>query len=611
MGWTLPRAETDSEDVLHGLNSANPVSARPTSAPVAPVTPPDSASSTTPPRLPLVRAVEVVAPEPPEAKRRSRTPRVAAIIVTWNRHKALDIVLRALAAQEFPAGSLDVVVVDNASTDGTVEFLVSTWAPAAVVDNSTTAAHHPEFSVASGRTTDRDDCSQGERGFRSLTVVRNHHNLGGCGGFNTGLAFLEAHMDRPGEPLDYAWLVDDDIDLPPGALAQLLKTGEADPTIGLVGSRTVDFADRRTTIETTIYFDHQTGLMGPDPAPTHPEHAAHLQWVTAAGGTRGELPFTGVRPVDVVSACSLLARWNAVKRVGFWDHRYFIYCDDADWCLRFPRAGFRVVLDLDAVVYHTYWLSKLTPVRAYYAQRNLLWLIQKNFSGRELRRITMRRLAALLLESRKAMTHCRLFHAEIIRRTAQDIITGRGGKLDDEGPAFLPLLEAFDRAAALRAGATVTVMCSHPESIRWAEELRLRVHYALADAGRVADRPRWVYMVRDNVPDPAVEMPSAHNYERPERIVFAPNRDSKWAAQRPFLRDPPTAVVVFDQHNDFPLLRSRGNIHIDRRRAGAAQYERDGIGPRLAFLWRWAVTAVRCGWYGLRVKPYVNAGKYG
>jgi GT2 family glycosyltransferase len=512
----------------------------------------------------------------------------------------VDIVLKALARQRFPLSQLDVVVVDNGSSDGTVDTLAAAWDPQAIVENPTAAAHEPQFSR--GAPT----ASGGSHAFASLTIIRNQHNLGGCGGFNTGLAFVESHLDRPADPLSYVWLVDDDVDLPENALSQLVATGESDPMIGLIGSRTVDFADRETTIETTIYFDHENGWMGPDPTPAHPRHADHAQWVGRTGGTRGKLAFSGVRPVDVVSACSLLARWSAVKRVGFWDARFFIYCDDADWCLRFSRAGFRVVLDLDAVVYHTYWLSKLTPARAYYSQRNLLWLIQKNFAGAPLRRSTLRRLIALLRDSRKAAMHCRLFHAEIIRRTAHDIVTGRGGKLDNEGPAHLPLAAAFDQASALRAAATVLVMCSHPESVEWADQLRVRLAYALIDSGRPEAMPRFVYMVRDSVPDP-----DRGEQARPQRIVFSPNRGSKWRAQRSMLRSPPTAVVVFDQHNDFPLIRSRANLHIDRRRPTEAQLERDGIRPRLAFLARWAGTAAKSLLYALRVRPYVRTGKYG
>jgi hypothetical protein len=129
------------------------------------------------------------------------------------------------------------------------------------------------------------------------------------------------------------------------------------------------------------------------------------------------------------------------------------------------------------------------------------------------------------------------------------------------------------------------------------------------DAGRAGDMPRFIYMVRDTVKDTPAEEPERQ--VRPERIVFSPNRSSKWRSQRAMLGAPPEAVLIFDQHNDFPLIRSRGNIHLDRRRPGMAQVERDGLGLRLAFLRRWAATAVRSAWYAMRVRPYVRKGKYG
>jgi GT2 family glycosyltransferase len=534
-------------------------------------------------------------------------PRVGAIIVTWNRKHAVDTVLHALSRQRF-GGRLDVVVIDNGSTDGTAAFLTEHWTPDHIVDNPTAAAHEPAFrELPPDDLPDRNGHPRGA--IATLMLIRNTHNLGGCGGFNTGLAFLERSIDTVERPLDYAWLVDDDVDLPENALSQLARTAERDQTIGLVGSRTVDFDDRKTTIETTIYFDFENGWMGPDPQPGHRLFEQHQRWAAETGGTRGRLPFRGVRDVDVVSACSLLARWSAVKKVGFWDRRYFIYCDDADWCLRFGKAGYRVVCDLDAVVFHTYWLSKLTPVRAYYSQRNLVWMIQKLLPRAKVRRAVFRRLAALLVDSRKAATHCRLFHAEIIRRTAHDIVTGRGGKLDTEGPITKPLIAAFDEGGALRATARVLVMCSHPESIAWADDLRTRIAYALTDAGRAQDQPEWIYMVRDYVPDNP--RPNALGIPHPRRIVFAPTRDSKWEAQRDFLREPADAVVVFDQSNELPLIRSRFNIHIDRRRPDVAQTERDGWRPRLRFYARWADTACRCLLYTLAARPRAHDGKYG
>lgn len=550
-----------------------------------------------------------------------RTPRVAAMIVTWNRGWAADRVLRSLAGLEFPLSALDVIVVDNGSTDGTAALIETTWMPDRVVDNATASAERPAF-VPAGRGGDDGapragsadaDGAGSVHPFGSLTLVRNAENLGGCGGFNTALAVADL-IDRDGADwlpraaaLDYVWFVDDDVEVPPGALSQLVRTAESDSTIGLVGSRTVDFDDRETTIETTIYFDFERGWMGPEPTATHRLAASHRQWADGVGGTRGRLAFEGVREVDVVSACSLLARWSAVSRVGFWDRRFFIYCDDADWCLRVARAGYRVVCDLDAVVYHTHWLAKLTPTRGYYASRNLIWMIQKQFAGMALKRAMLRRLVALLRESRKAASHCRLFHAEIIRRSALDAVLGRGGKLDDEGPRPTTTLEAMDRAGVLRADAEVAVMCSHAESIRWADALRERVSAALVKLGRAGDGPRWTYVVRSTVEDP----PGPEGLARAARIVFEPNRWSKLRAQWRYVRRPADAVVVFNQHNDFPMLRSRQNLHIDPRRGDLAQLEPDGLAVRARFVARWAWALARCVLFAARARRFAPQDRYG
>ena len=51
--------------------------------------------------------------------------------------------------------------------------------------------------------------------------------------------------------------------------------------------------------------------MDPDPPAHHRLHASHAQWLREVGSTRGTGPYRGVRDVDVVAACSLLARWEA------------------------------------------------------------------------------------------------------------------------------------------------------------------------------------------------------------------------------------------------------------------------------------------------------------
>lgn len=540
----------------------------------------------------------------------TRAPSIAVLMVTWNRKGPLNQILGSLSRQTFPVSRVDIVVVDNASTDGTLEALVERWRPDRVVENPTTAAHEPRFSAP--RATGPGGNTGG---FRSFTVVRNHANFGGCGGFNTAFAYADSVLDDASRAADdrpdYVWLVDDDADLPPDALEKLVTTAERDGSIGIVGSRTVDMSDRDTTIETTIYFDHERGLMSDEPSPSHRLGASHREWISRVGATKGRHTYTGERDVDVVSACSLLARWTGVKKVGFWDYRYFIYCDDADWCLRFAKAGYRVVLNLDALVFHTPWHHKLTPTRAYYAQRNMLWLLQKLLPADEVRRVTLRRLGGALKDGLHAALRRRLFHAEIYRRTAQDVVSTNWGKLDRDGPAAEDVVPGLDRIGALRRGAKIAVMCPRHDSPQWADELRERVSAHLAEHGREASGPEWVYIVRNDIPDPTAGLRDEVTGQVASRVIYSFRKRSKIRRQIGLLFSPPTAVVVFDQTNDFPLVRGTWNVHIDRRQPGKAQIERDGLGPRLAYAARWLRTAAASAWYAARVRPYEPKGRYG
>lgn len=514
------------------------------------------------------------------AETNAMTTRVAAIIVTWNRRELVSAVLEALTHQSIGAGVIDLIVVDNHSTDGTLEALVERWSPDRVVDNRTAHAHEPRFESR--------DVPRGPNrgGFRSLTIVRNADNLGGCGGFNTGFEYIAHAFDGDaargaGIDPDFVWLVDDDIDVAPDTLERLVATMRSDARIGLVGSRTKDYNSREDTIETTIYFDPETGFMADHPASGHRLESSHAEWVGRVGGPKGRHEFGGVREVDIVSACSMLARWSAVREIGFWDYRYFIYCDDADWCLRFARAGYRIVCDLDSVIYHTPWHHKLTPARLYYAQRNILWVIQKVLEPQRARRVLEMRVRGLMRDALHAALHRRLFHAEIIRRSVEDAVMGRWGKLDDQGPKAEALATAFARLGLDVPGARVAVLCSASDSLGWSRELREALGPRFADIS-------WTEIVRNDVP--------GHDTAAPvgvKRLVYSGRMRSKLRRQVALLAAPLRAVVVFDQSNDFPLLVGGHNLHIDRKSPAMVQVEEDGLGPRLEFLSRWVATRLR------------------
>ncbi len=128
-------------------------------------------------------------------------PLVTAVVVTYNRKELLRQCLRAVHAQGWPCDR--VIVVDNASTDGTRDLV-------------------------------REE-------FPSVELLALETNVGGAGGFHEGLR--RAHADGA----DWIWLMDDDTIPKPGALSELLAARErleglADPL--LLASR-VEWSDGR------------------------------------------------------------------------------------------------------------------------------------------------------------------------------------------------------------------------------------------------------------------------------------------------------------------------------------------------------------------------------
>ena len=55
---------------------------------------------------------------------------------------------------------------------------------------------------------------------------------------------------------------------------------------------------------------------------------------------------------NVISGALMLVPRNAMERVGNWDERYFLHCEDLDLCMRFHDSGWKILFVPDAVVTH-------------------------------------------------------------------------------------------------------------------------------------------------------------------------------------------------------------------------------------------------------------------
>ncbi len=86
------------------------------------------------------------------------------------------------------------------------------------------------------------------------------------------------------------------------------------------------------------------------------------------------------------SGCAALYKREMLDEIGLFDESFFLYCEDTDLGLRARWAAWECVYAPDAVVEHRYSHSagRASPLKAYYVERNRLFLLAKNFPPRML-----------------------------------------------------------------------------------------------------------------------------------------------------------------------------------------------------------------------------------
>ncbi len=233
---------------------------------------------------------------------------VSVIVVNWNTSGYLRRCLTALLASEGDY-ALEIIVVDNASSDDSLEML-------------------------------RNE-------FPFVRVIANQTNSGFASANNQGLALATGRL---------LLLLNPDTEIAPGALSEMVRFLEQNPRAGAVGPR---LTGQRGRI--------QGGAAGYEPSlRTVFNHASFLyracpRWFPgvwlAVRQYRRAAPFR----VDWVSGAALMVRRVVVDEVGILDDKFFMYAEDVDWCRRMREAGWEVYCLPNTHVMHFIGASAKQP----------------------------------------------------------------------------------------------------------------------------------------------------------------------------------------------------------------------------------------------------------
>jgi GT2 family glycosyltransferase len=314
----------------------------------------------------------------------TRRPRVAIIILAWNRADEVATCLESFACVDYP--NYEVVVVDNASADGT---------PAMVRER-----------------------------FPWATLIVNAENYGFCKGNNVGLRYALEHGAQ------YVMLLNQDTKMTPTVLSELVRVMESDPRIAITGAKNLLMEDPR-------YTWGKYGVLSWGPL-----------LVRTVGNLLPDEPVASPQDVDWVIGNGCMMRREALERVGLLDEMFFQLEEDVDWCTCARELGYRVVFVDAAAIYHkgssSGDVSKAVVFHyGYFLGRNAILFARKHATVLEWARLLAMMTGGLIL---RALFHGSRAAYSALRgqRVVVDgIIDGfRGGRLRPDhitvrvGPAF-------------------------------------------------------------------------------------------------------------------------------------------------------------------------------
>lgn len=209
----------------------------------------------------------------------SRRPTVLAIVLNYDGREMTLATVASLLGLDYPG--LEILVVDNGSSDGS-------------------------------------DAAVGEA-FPTVRRLRTAVNLGISGGLNLGFRVGLA------EGWDYLMPMNNDVEVAPDLLRELVSAAEADGSIGCAGPKCFYFFGDRNRLWST------GGKLRFRESVTRERGMGELD--------HGQYDSDG--EVDYVNGALMLIRREAMLATGLWDPVYHVSVEDADWCVRMKQAGFR------------------------------------------------------------------------------------------------------------------------------------------------------------------------------------------------------------------------------------------------------------------------------
>ena len=246
-------------------------------------------------------------------------PKITIVTLNWNGYEDTIELLESL--KKITYQNFDVVLVDNGSEGDDAEKLESNYG---------------EF----------------------VKVLRNKSNLGFAGGNNEGIKIALQNN------ADYVLLINNDTVVEPDILHNLIQKFNNDERVGIVAPKINFYAEPQKIWSAGGKISKLRGS------------------AISFSVKRGKNNFLKDELVDFVSGCCMLIKRSLFSEIGYFDEKYFLYMEDADYCWRAANAGFKIICVPQCTILHKVNSSssdKYENLPLYYMTRNRLYFAKKSF----------------------------------------------------------------------------------------------------------------------------------------------------------------------------------------------------------------------------------------
>jgi GT2 family glycosyltransferase/lipopolysaccharide/colanic/teichoic acid biosynthesis glycosyltransferase len=277
---------------------------------------------------------------------------VSIIIVSYNSYDVLKSCLDSISKQEF-AGETEVIVVDNASADGTPDMV--------------------------------------REQYPWVKLIAGNQNLGYSKGVNVGIRHAGGR---------FFYILNPDTLVKQDTVHKLYDFMERTPDAGIAGPKLV-FHDGNIQYSCRRFYTFKVLLLRRTPLGKIFKNAKAVREHVML-----DFDHATTREVDWLLGAAMFVRREAVEAVGLMDERFFLYFEDVDWCYRMKEHGLRVYYHPESVVVHGYaresaqsvmnrsFVSHLVSLFRYYEKWNKVWYFIKKY--REFAKVAMFLLADIV-----------------------------------------------------------------------------------------------------------------------------------------------------------------------------------------------------------------------